>query len=55
MLAAADKAGMPAFLETADATNIGYYERFGFNVTGQAQLPRGGPTINLMWRGTRPD
>ena len=55
MLAAADGAGMPAFLETANATNISYYERFGFNVTGRAQLPRGGPAINLMWRRARLD
>ena len=51
MLSGADAAGMPAFLETADAANIGYYERFGFEVTGQAQLPLGGPTLSLMWRG----
>lgn len=54
MLVSADNDAMPAFLETADAANIGYYQRFGFEVTGQAQLPLGGPVINLLWRESRP-
>jgi len=55
MLATADAEGMPAFLETADPAKVGYYQRFGFKLTGQAQLPLGGPTLNLMWREPRPD
>ncbi len=54
-LAVADADGVPAFLETADAAKIGYYRRFGFELTGQAQLPLGGPTLNIMWREPRPD
>ena len=54
-LAQADAEGMPAFLETADGAKVGYYERFGFELTGQAQLPLGGPALNLMWREPRPD
>ncbi len=54
-LAVADAEGMPAFLETADAAKVGFYQRFGFELTGQAQLPFGGPMLNLMWREPRPD
>ena len=54
-LAVADAERMPAFLETADAAKVGFYQRFGFELTGQAQLPLGGPTLNLMWREPRPD
>jgi ribosomal protein S18 acetylase RimI-like enzyme len=49
-LAQADAEGMPAFLETADTAKVGFYRRFGFELTGQAKLPAGGPTLNLMWR-----
>ncbi|MEE8172936.1 MAG: GNAT family N-acetyltransferase [Alphaproteobacteria bacterium] len=49
-LSQADADGVPAFLETADAAKVGYYQRFGFELTGQAQLPLGGPALNLMWR-----
>ena len=52
-LAVADTESMPAFLETADATKVGFYRRFGFELTGQAQLPFSGPTLNLMWREGR--
>ena len=51
----ADAEAMPAFLETADAAKVGFYRRFGFELTGQAQLPLGGPALNLMWREPRPD
>ena len=54
-LGVADADGMPAFLETADAAKVGFYRRFGFKLTGQAQLPLGGPTLNMMWREPRPD
>jgi ribosomal protein S18 acetylase RimI-like enzyme len=52
-LARADAEAMPAFLETADDANIAYYNRFGFELTGQAHLPLGGPSLNLMWRAPR--
>jgi len=54
-LSQADAEAMPAFLETADAAKVGFYRRFGFELTGQAQLPLGGPALNLMWREPRPD
>lgn len=54
-LSVADADGMSAILETADAAKVGFYQRFGFKLTGQAKLPLGGPTLNLMWREPRPD
>jgi GNAT superfamily N-acetyltransferase len=45
-LAAAD--GAAAFLETAIATNIPYYERFGFHVVDEGDAPGGGPHIWFM-------
>ena len=52
-LALADADGVPVFLETADAAKVGFYQRFGFKLTGQAQLPFGGPALNLLWREPR--
>ena len=48
-----DREGIPAYLESSKATNIGYYERFGFAVTGEITL-RDGPTVWPMWRDPRP-
>ena len=43
----------PAYLESSNPENIGYYERFGFRVTGEIQLPDGGPSLWPMWRDPR--
>jgi len=40
--------GLPAFLETAVAGNVRYYERFGFRVTLHDDAPLGGPHIWFM-------
>ena len=40
--------GLPAFLETAIAGNVGYYEGFGFRVTVHDDAPLGGPHIWFM-------
>jgi hypothetical protein len=29
---------------------VPFYERHGFRVTGEVSIPRGGPTLWLMWR-----
>ncbi|WP_216843557.1 GNAT family N-acetyltransferase [Phytoactinopolyspora alkaliphila] len=50
-LAAADAESVPAFLETSERVNVGIYERMGFEVTAEYELPAGGP---VTWAMTRP-
>jgi GNAT superfamily N-acetyltransferase len=38
------------FLETSDAGNVAYYERLGFVVTGEIDVPDGGPHVWAMTR-----
>jgi ribosomal protein S18 acetylase RimI-like enzyme len=53
-LARCDAARMPVYLESSKQSNVGYYERFGFTVTGEIQVPGGGPTLWPMTRPPRP-
>ena len=50
VLLRADTTGLPAYLESSKVSNIAYYRRFGFEVTGEISLPNGGPTLWPMWR-----
>lgn len=48
-LAHADSLGLPAYLESSNIHNVPLYERHGFAVTDEVQLPSG-PPVWLMWR-----
>lgn len=47
-----DADGAPAYLESTNESNVPYYLRFGFDVTGEITIP-GGPTMWQMWRPSR--
>ena len=44
----AERDDVPAFLETGNARNVPYYERFGFRVIDEGDAPGGGPHIWFM-------
>ncbi|MBB6174378.1 GNAT superfamily N-acetyltransferase [Nocardiopsis mwathae] len=48
---AADRAGVPAFLETSDVRNVRFYRRLGFEVSAEYEIPDGGPRTWAMTRG----
>ncbi|MDQ1695567.1 MAG: hypothetical protein QOJ03_920 [Frankiaceae bacterium] len=50
VLAQADEAGTPAYLESSNERNLPLYERHGFVVTKAYQALGRGPTIWRMWR-----
>jgi GNAT superfamily N-acetyltransferase len=47
----------PAYLESSNPDNVPYYQRFGFEVTGEIKLPGrdgiAGPSLVPMWRAAR--
>ncbi len=49
----ADRAGQPCFLETHSASNVRFYQRHGFAVIAETDLPEGGPHFWLMVRPPR--
>ena len=51
-LETADVQGLPAYLETPNPRNIGFYERHGFAVTGRTQHGTC-PPVTFMWREAR--
>jgi GNAT superfamily N-acetyltransferase len=48
--ALAERDGVLAFLETARPENVGYYERRGFQVVADEDVPGGGPHLWFMSR-----
>ncbi|MFG2712854.1 GNAT family N-acetyltransferase [Streptomyces goshikiensis] len=53
-LAKADAEGVATYLESSKASNLPFYEHFGFTVLGEVELPGGGPTLWAMRRAPRP-
>ena len=51
-LARCDAECAPAYLESSNPDNVPYYERFGFEVTGEIVIPDG-PSLWPMWRNPR--
>jgi ribosomal protein S18 acetylase RimI-like enzyme len=45
-----DSDRIPAYLESSKESNIAFYSRHGFRVTGELKLSRRGPTMWPMWR-----
>ena len=52
-LAMIDSEGVSAYLESSNPVNVPYYQRFGFDVTGEIRLPGSGPSLIPMWRRPR--
>ena len=50
-IARAEADGMPVYLETATDSNVGLYQSLGFKVTGEWDVPKGGPHFWSMLRG----
>jgi ribosomal protein S18 acetylase RimI-like enzyme len=49
ILRCCDRDGIAAYLESSNPENVSWYQRFGFEVTGEIDY-RGGPTVPLMLR-----
>jgi GNAT superfamily N-acetyltransferase len=54
VLARADAAGQPCYLETEREANVGYYARHGFEVLLSGQNPLNGPPFWTMMRRPHP-
>jgi ribosomal protein S18 acetylase RimI-like enzyme len=53
-LAIIDVEGLPCYLESTNPANLRRYESVGFAKVGEFTLPKGGPTVDTMWREGRP-
>lgn len=50
VLAKCDSEGVGAYLESSKHSNIAFYTRFGFKVTGEYVFRGGGAKVWFMWR-----
>jgi GNAT superfamily N-acetyltransferase len=53
VLTRCDAEGLPAYLESSKDSNIPFYQRHGFEVTGEVNV-KNGPTLWPMWRDPQP-
>ena len=53
ILSKCDADGIPAYLESSKESNIAFYNRHGFEVTGEVKA-KNGPTLWPMWREPQP-
>ncbi|KCZ97696.1 acetyltransferase [Hyphomonas polymorpha PS728] len=53
-LAAADKAGMPSYLENSNPANTGFYMSHGFERMKLFEPGPGAPPLEAMWREPKP-
>jgi len=53
ILSKCDEEGIPAYLESSKESNIAFYNRHGFEVTGEVKA-KNGPTLWPMWREPQP-
>lgn len=54
MLRRCDRLRTPAYLESSNPRNVGFYERLGFRVTGEVTTVDGRVPLTLMWRDPGP-
>jgi ribosomal protein S18 acetylase RimI-like enzyme len=50
MLARADREGTPVYLETHNRGNVGFYQKYGFDVAEEGRMPGGDVTVYAMLR-----
>ncbi len=48
-----DREALPAYLEASSPRNRALYERNGFSLNGEFEVPGGGPVVARMWREPR--
>ena len=48
-----DEQGVPAYLESSNIRNVPLYQRHGFEVIAEADIPGDGPRAWFMWREPR--
>jgi GNAT superfamily N-acetyltransferase len=53
VLSRCDRDGVPAYLESSKESNIAFYARHGFKLTGEVR-PKGAPSMFSMWRDPQP-
>jgi ribosomal protein S18 acetylase RimI-like enzyme len=50
VLARADASGLPCYLETMNEKNVPFYEKHGFKIVSDAEVPRHGLRVWAMLR-----